>query len=55
MIDSEVMEIESDAGEGNKIMREPTSEDADSESELTEAEETPKPKRVGRNTLRRTG
>ena len=48
------MEVESD--EENKIM----SEDADlevSNSELmdTEPEETPKPKRVCRNTLRRTG
>jgi hypothetical protein len=44
------MEVESD--EGNKIWR----EDADLEmSELTETEETPKPKRAYRNTLRRTG
>jgi hypothetical protein len=44
------MGVESD--DENKILR----EDIDSDmSDLTEAAETPKPKRVSRNTLRRTG
>lgn len=49
------MEVESDGGNTARI----PGEDSDPESELTEAEETPKPKRVHHNTgpgtLRRTG